>query len=195
MKGHEGGVCLPALSCAWAEERPWETQREGSPCESGTVLTRTASASTSSLQNYRKIDFHSWSHPTCGISLWQTEMIYNIRLVNDYKKETWNVKKEGKIRDLANAWVNTIDYFSPVKIFKIWMMGESKHWTLSDGVFNAHRGKTYGNLNIKKGAWKDLRGDEVSTLHLKWSKNVRSIYNTQSNHLKISYNEIQSDTQ
>lgn len=64
---------------------------------------------------------------------------------------------------------------SLVKIFKIWMVDENKNWTLTDVVFNVHRGRTYGNLN-KEERVKDLYGGMVFYLKVVKKKKKCQVY-------------------
>lgn len=69
------------------------------------------------------------------------------------------------------------------------MVDENKNWTLTDVVFNVHRGRTYGNLN-KEERVKDLYGGMVFYLKVvkKKKKSAKyTYYKTQSNHQKNSW--------
>ena len=46
---------------------------------------------------------------------------------------------------MVNIWVNIINYFSPLKFFKIYMTVKAKTVTLSGGVCRVHSNNTYDN--------------------------------------------------
>ena len=42
-------------------------------------------------------------------------------------EDTWNVRNEGRATEIVNIWVNIIEYYSPLKLFKISSTIESKN--------------------------------------------------------------------
>lgn len=58
----------------------------------------------------------------------------------DTKKQSWNIRNEGRTTEKVKMWVNTINFSSSLEFPKLCLMAEARLISLSDMVLSACKG-------------------------------------------------------